>query len=634
VAVRAAAIRALGRLEDPSLVPRMLPLVTGSTNEPEPAATTAIAQSLKGFDPSTNPELVSTVTARFVALANASDASMAFQRMTPLGRLNYSNEQQAKDAEKALLRLLDVTARDIKYGDARVAAARSFESLARLNVKLVRFDPETVRRLSDIVRHTSANDGPDARRNALAALIAGRALNDETELAAAKDDDEQVRRLAMTVLAGTGAGLDADRRAGLVTAGLADRSALVRFDALRAYIRRVAPAAGCDPILDALHDDSMHVVLAALDALGDLCQQDEGITIRLAAESRAPPMVGSWHREAHAFVSLAKRSPEKAAISMSAFVAHPVWEVRMYAARAAAAMNDAATLDRLSADPNDNVREATLAPLFKIKKADAVPMLISQLERRDYQLLRSTALLLKDAPSDHRLFAPLLEALTRVTKDRKDTSRDIRLALIEAMGVHGVATDLDTLEPFLKDFDSNVASAAATLASRWLGRPVLATPEHVSRGGEAPLSDESTCVAIALKKGQTMRIATLPAAPLTVHHFLTLALQDHYYDGLTFHRVVPGFVIQGGSPGANEYAGQKAFMRDEIGLATNTRGTVGISTRGRNTGDAQFFVNLVDNPRLDYDYTIFARVLDRDLPVLDSIVEGDGISHITRVDCR
>src|SRR5690242_6715857 len=119
VAFRAAAIRALGRLEDPSLVPRMLPLVTGSTNEPEPAATTAIAQSLKGFDPSTNPELVSTVTARFVALANASDPSMAFQRMTPLGRLNYSNEQQAKDAEKALLRLLDVTARDIKYGDAR-----------------------------------------------------------------------------------------------------------------------------------------------------------------------------------------------------------------------------------------------------------------------------------------------------------------------------------------------------------------------------------------------------------------------------------------------------------------------------------------------------------------------------------
>jgi cyclophilin family peptidyl-prolyl cis-trans isomerase len=141
-------------------------------------------------------------------------------------------------------------------------------------------------------------------------------------------------------------------------------------------------------------------------------------------------------------------------------------------------------------------------------------------------------------------------------------------------------------------------------------------------------------VAVALQKGRTMRMAMLPDAPMTVRHFLTLALQDRYYDGLTFHRVVPGFVIQGGSPGANEYAGQQAFMRDEIGLATNTRGTVGISTRGRDTGDAQFFVNLVDNPRLDYGYTIFARVLDQDLPVLDGIVEGDAMSRITPIDCR
>ena len=53
------------------------------------------------------------------------------------------------------------------------------------------------------------------------------------------------------------------------------------------------------------------------------------------------------------------------------------------------------------------------------------------------------------------------------------------------------------------------------------------------------------------------------------------------------------------------------------------RGTVGLSTRGRNTADAQFFINLVDNPRLDEDYTVFASVLPEDMPVVDGSIEGD-----------
>ena len=86
--------------------------------------------------------------------------------------------------------------------------------------------------------------------------------------------------------------------------------------------------------------------------------------------------------------------------------------------------------------------------------------------------------------------------------------------------------------------------------------------------------------------------------------------ESGYYNGLTFHRVVPNFVIQGGSPGANEYVGDAAFMRDEVGTWPHVRGAVGISTRGHDTGDAQIFVDLVDNPRLDHQYTVFAQVLN------------------------
>jgi cyclophilin family peptidyl-prolyl cis-trans isomerase len=115
-------------------------------------------------------------------------------------------------------------------------------------------------------------------------------------------------------------------------------------------------------------------------------------------------------------------------------------------------------------------------------------------------------------------------------------------------------------------------------------------------------------------------------ASMTVARVIGL-IRTRYYDGLTFHRVVPNFVIQGGSPGMNEYVGDGPFMRDELGLAHHARGTVGISTRGRDTGDAQWFVNLVDNYRLDHDYTVFATIV-RGMDVVDRILEGDAIATV------
>ena len=115
-------------------------------------------------------------------------------------------------------------------------------------------------------------------------------------------------------------------------------------------------------------------------------------------------------------------------------------------------------------------------------------------------------------------------------------------------------------------------------------------------------------------------------APATVARILRL-VRAHYYDGLTFHRVVPNFVIQGGSPDATEYYGDAAFMRDELGTRSHRRGTLGISTRGRDTGDAQWFVNLVDNIRLDHDYTVFGEIVTG-MKVVDGILEGDAIARV------
>jgi cyclophilin family peptidyl-prolyl cis-trans isomerase len=103
-----------------------------------------------------------------------------------------------------------------------------------------------------------------------------------------------------------------------------------------------------------------------------------------------------------------------------------------------------------------------------------------------------------------------------------------------------------------------------------------------------------------------------------------------YYNGSSWHRVEPDFVIQGGSPGANEYVGFSQFLRDELGTVPHTRGTVGMSTRGHDTGDAQWFVNLKDNLRLGRDYTVFAEVVDG-MDVVDGVLEGDVILSIEEI---
>ena len=147
-----------------------------------------------------------------------------------------------------------------------------------------------------------------------------------------------------------------DQRAERLRRALADSSMLVRIEAVRAYAKRSAASHGCAPLLDALRDDAQHVVNAALDALGPACPGNDDVTAKVAAEARTPPSAGSWHREAHAFVALASRDPDRAGAVMRAFATHPVWEVRMYAARAAAAMKDESTLARLAEDESDNVR--------------------------------------------------------------------------------------------------------------------------------------------------------------------------------------------------------------------------------------------------------------------------------------
>jgi cyclophilin family peptidyl-prolyl cis-trans isomerase len=104
-------------------------------------------------------------------------------------------------------------------------------------------------------------------------------------------------------------------------------------------------------------------------------------------------------------------------------------------------------------------------------------------------------------------------------------------------------------------------------------------------------------------------VELLPAeAPLAVNNFLFLA-GEGFYDGVIFHRVIPGFMIQGGDPTGTGRGGPGYRFRDELeGEGRYTRGTVAMANAGPNTNGSQFFIMHRDY-RLPHAYTIFGRAV-------------------------
>ncbi|MDN5055566.1 peptidylprolyl isomerase [Aliarcobacter butzleri] len=120
--------------------------------------------------------------------------------------------------------------------------------------------------------------------------------------------------------------------------------------------------------------------------------------------------------------------------------------------------------------------------------------------------------------------------------------------------------------------------------------------------------------------------------PNTVANFATLA-NDGFYNGLNFHRVIPGFMAQGGCPDGTGMGGPDWAIKCEIDAPkqVHNRGSLSMAHAGRNTGGSQFFICFVPCPHLDRHHTVFGgiEVTDRDsFKTLDSITQGDKIVSI------
>lgn len=118
----------------------------------------------------------------------------------------------------------------------------------------------------------------------------------------------------------------------------------------------------------------------------------------------------------------------------------------------------------------------------------------------------------------------------------------------------------------------------------------------------------------------TITVALDPAMPVTTGNFETL-VQNGYYNGVIFHRVIDGFMIQGGDPTGTGRGGPGYVIPDEFGVRNrNDRGTLAMANAGANTGGSQFFINLVNNNYLDLKHPVFGRVVEG-MDVVDAIAK-------------
>ena len=110
--------------------------------------------------------------------------------------------------------------------------------------------------------------------------------------------------------------------------------------------------------------------------------------------------------------------------------------------------------------------------------------------------------------------------------------------------------------------------------------------------------------------------------PITAGNFKKL-VQEKYYDGVIFHRVIDGFMIQGGDPTGTGMGGPGYEIKDEFtktALDRNDRGTIAMANAGPNTGGSQFFINLVNNNFLDGKHPVFGKIIDG-MEVVDKIAK-------------
>jgi cyclophilin family peptidyl-prolyl cis-trans isomerase len=190
-----------------------------------------------------------------------------------------------------------------------------------------------------------------------------------------------------------------------------------------------------------------------------------------------------------------------------------------------------------------------------------------------------------------------------LAESKKDLSNDARLAILTALSKHKKSEAIEAVKSALDDRDHLVRRHAVDLLKQ-MGAGDFSSRIGIVQTGHnqdfyqsvAARQNKKVTATIHTTRGR-IRIELFPQdAPITVDSFITLARRG-FFNRLTFHRVVPNFVIQGGDPRGDGEGGPGYQIRCEINTRPYTRGAVGMALSGKDTGGSQFFITHSPQPQ-------------------------------------
>lgn len=401
----------------------------------------------------------------------------------------------------------------------------------------------------------------------------------------------------------------------------------VTIEAIRA-MGRIGDARGEAPLSKLLYTRGLNPMVRAetLQALGESAAP---VSVDAFVDFLADPLPVV---RLAALQGFAKRGDETFLTVLSGLDPDPHWSVRAGLATLLATKETERALPRLTpmlGDPDARVIAAVLTALTKLKAPGIGKILIERLGADDVGIRAAAATNIGEVKPDGGV-----EALVGAYKrGEADLVFDTRAAAIDALSKYGAAA-LPTLTVALKDKDWAVRVKAAELLK--VIDPTVETVQAIRPApASRPLTYETPAliapsvsphVFIDTDKGTIEIELDVLDAPLTSDNFMTLARKG-YFDGLSFHRVVPNFVVQGGDSRGDGDGGPGYAIRDELNQEPYVRGTVGMALAWRDTGGSQFFIALGPQPHLDARHTVFGRVV-AGMEIADGITQGDVMTRV------
>jgi cyclophilin family peptidyl-prolyl cis-trans isomerase/HEAT repeat protein len=415
-----------------------------------------------------------------------------------------------------------------------------------------------------------------------------------------------------------------------------DPSIWVRLFSVRA-LGKTEDAGVADALLDAAKDVDPRVRYEAVLALGAVKQhrlvpkellQDPAFQVRSAATAMLGQAKLFDEKQFRLLIDDPSTTVRCAAISAYALAfkdrrlpedlrglaSDPDWRLRAQVVQSAG-IEDLELLRQARGDSDERVQASALSAIGKIDNDDAWALVIAALSS-DKLSVRATAVEIaaerKKPQTAGALVACYENSLSREWIE-------VRESIIDSIAPLPRTPEITAF--FQKVLGSDPAPSVRTKSAQALGlvRPV--PPSKIEREDLLSMNVPATTnVVLETDKGEIELQLFPEEAPVHVANFVQLVEKGHY-DGLTFHRLVPNFVIQGGDPRGDGWGDAGYNIRDEINPLPYDRGTLGMPKAGKDTGGCQLFITHIPTPHLDGRYTVFGKVV-RGMDVVDQVEIG------------